>query len=141
MFFFFKQKTAYEMRISDWSSDVCSSDLGTNAGLKRVSAGTEAASYTELLHVRRRFIHKEALRSATALVTNAVLATRDQRIWGEAGTACASDSTKVGAWDQNLMAEWHVRYRGRGVMIYRSEERRVGQGWVSTCRSRWGPDS
>src|SRR3546814_9195311 len=28
-FFFFKQKTAYEMRISDWSSDVCSSDLDT----------------------------------------------------------------------------------------------------------------
>src|SRR3546814_481843 len=28
-FFFFKQKTAYEMRISDWSSDVCSSDLGS----------------------------------------------------------------------------------------------------------------
>src|SRR3546814_1064933 len=27
--FFFKQKTAYEMRISDWSSDVCSSDLGS----------------------------------------------------------------------------------------------------------------
>src|SRR3546814_2645251 len=32
VFFFFKQKTAYEMRISDWSSDVCSSDLRTNAG-------------------------------------------------------------------------------------------------------------
>src|SRR3546814_10187679 len=33
-FFFFKQKTAYEMRISDWSSDVCSSDLDLNlAGL------------------------------------------------------------------------------------------------------------
>src|SRR3546814_4640461 len=30
-FFFFKQKTAYEMRISDWSSDVCSSDLMTDA--------------------------------------------------------------------------------------------------------------
>src|SRR3546814_7958653 len=29
LFFFFKQKTAYEMRISDWSSDVCSSDLAT----------------------------------------------------------------------------------------------------------------
>src|SRR3546814_1613146 len=27
LFFFFKQKTAYEMRVSDWSSDVCSSDL------------------------------------------------------------------------------------------------------------------
>src|SRR3546814_1671275 len=29
-FFFFKQKTAYEMRISDWSSDVCSSDLNAS---------------------------------------------------------------------------------------------------------------
>src|SRR3546814_4947046 len=32
MFFFFKQKTAYEMRISDWSSDVCSSDLPGQTG-------------------------------------------------------------------------------------------------------------
>src|SRR3546814_2902118 len=31
VFFFFKQKTAYEMRISDWSSDVCSSDLIVDA--------------------------------------------------------------------------------------------------------------
>src|SRR3546814_3354239 len=34
MFFFFKQKTAYEMRISDWSSDVCSSDLAQAADRK-----------------------------------------------------------------------------------------------------------
>src|SRR3546814_15670943 len=33
MFCFFKQKTAYELRISDWSSDVCSSDLDENDGL------------------------------------------------------------------------------------------------------------
>src|SRR3546814_3993087 len=39
MFFFFKQKTAYEMRISDWSSDVCSSDLLPILG-RRISAGT-----------------------------------------------------------------------------------------------------
>src|SRR3546814_3492383 len=32
-FFFFKQKTAYEMRISDWSSDVCSSDLNGAGGI------------------------------------------------------------------------------------------------------------
>src|SRR3546814_7093151 len=41
-FFFFKQKTAYEMRISDWSSDVCSSDLGAEAlpyGVKRLLGG------------------------------------------------------------------------------------------------------
>src|SRR3546814_3236166 len=31
--FFFKQKTAYEMRISDWSSDVCSSDLNDSSGI------------------------------------------------------------------------------------------------------------
>src|SRR3546814_7354764 len=33
--FFFKQKTAYEMRISDWSSDVCSSDLHAGSGAAR----------------------------------------------------------------------------------------------------------
>src|SRR3546814_15021191 len=37
MFFFFKQKTAYEMRISDWSSDVCSSDLLAGGTLERFS--------------------------------------------------------------------------------------------------------
>src|SRR3546814_6432571 len=35
VFFFFKQKTAYEMRISDWSSDVCSSDLAPTGGANR----------------------------------------------------------------------------------------------------------
>src|SRR3546814_5121944 len=39
MFFFFKQKTAYEMRISDWSSDVCSSDLARVAVLLRDPVG------------------------------------------------------------------------------------------------------
>src|SRR3546814_18141407 len=36
--FFFKQKTAYERRISDWSSDVCSSDLGASPALRRRGA-------------------------------------------------------------------------------------------------------
>src|SRR3546814_17898539 len=38
LFFFFKQKTAYEMRISDWSSDVCSSDLLIHDFLRVVGA-------------------------------------------------------------------------------------------------------
>src|SRR3546814_15373443 len=38
IFFFFKQKTAYEMRISDWSSDVCSSDLDGGAEASEPSA-------------------------------------------------------------------------------------------------------
>src|SRR3546814_7551425 len=36
IYFFFKQKTAYEMRISDWSSDVCSSDLRVDPPVDRV---------------------------------------------------------------------------------------------------------
>src|SRR3546814_16987835 len=39
--FFFKQKTAYEMRISDWSSDVCSSDLDV-VRLRRIEEGKES---------------------------------------------------------------------------------------------------
>src|SRR3546814_7120091 len=46
--FFFKQKTAYEMRISDWSSDVCSSDLLPDnqrvAGVHVVEAGFQAGA-------------------------------------------------------------------------------------------------
>src|SRR3546814_7138580 len=37
IFFLFKQKTAYEMRISDWSSDVCSSDLATFLGSPKMN--------------------------------------------------------------------------------------------------------
>src|SRR3546814_2932229 len=39
-FFFFKQKTAYEMRISDWSSDVCSSDLSVKGELANSAVAT-----------------------------------------------------------------------------------------------------
>src|SRR3546814_2752207 len=47
MFVFFKQKTAYEMRISDWSSDVCSSDLLRGANLSRANLrGTSFARAT-----------------------------------------------------------------------------------------------
>src|SRR3546814_4925911 len=40
--FFFKQKTAYEMRISDWSSDVCSSDLAFPGRLSRIDSAVAA---------------------------------------------------------------------------------------------------
>src|SRR3546814_17170326 len=51
LFFFFKQKTAYEMRISDWSSDVCSSDL---VGRERVRLGIACARGDELVIAVRR---------------------------------------------------------------------------------------
>src|SRR3546814_1404242 len=49
LFFFFKQKTAYEMRISDWSSDVCSSDLLYRTAADRAAL---AATVHPLLRVR-----------------------------------------------------------------------------------------
>src|SRR3546814_3061776 len=68
MFFFFKQKTAYEMRISDWSSDVCSSDLCGNswregqagtAGYKsmtRIGSPRESRDPSSIAHGRRHYL-------------------------------------------------------------------------------------
>src|SRR3546814_5445358 len=49
-FFFFKQKTAYEMRISDWSSDVCSSDLG-RAVDREATRRAELRAHFESVHI------------------------------------------------------------------------------------------
>src|SRR3546814_6138328 len=64
MFFFFKQKTAYEMRISDWSSDVCSSDLNA-AGI--------------LLDAARHFAERTAV-----LEAHEVRTTSFAELWGGA---------------------------------------------------------
>src|SRR3546814_13866403 len=45
--FFFKQKTAYEMRISDWSSDVCSSDLWDRTGIALEYGGAYRLTYVD----------------------------------------------------------------------------------------------
>ena len=97
---------------------LCLYGLGTNAGLKRMCSGGGEDSYAELQYIRRRYITKEQLRAAIARVCNAIFGARNPALWGEGTTACASDSKKFGAWDQNLMTEWHVRYGGPGVMIY-----------------------
>jgi TnpA family transposase len=104
---------------------LCLYGLGTNAGLKRVAAGSPDVSYDELLHIRRRYIDPASLRAACAQVANATLEVRNPDVWGTPGTTCAGDSTKFGAWDRNLMTEWHARYGGRGVMIYWHVERQA----------------
>src|SRR3546814_15859494 len=67
LFFFFKQKTAYEMRISDWSSDVCSSDLA-RAGERQGAAFDDlgiarlvavAHHHDDALHARDQ-VHRAA---------------------------------------------------------------------------------
>lgn len=103
---------------------LCLYGLGTNTGLKRLFPVGNGISYRELLYVRQRFIRKSALREAICKIVDATFAIRQSNIWGEGSTACASDSKKFGAWDQNLMTEWHIRYGGRGVMIYWHVERK-----------------
>ncbi len=97
---------------------LCLFGIGTNVGLKRIASQQPSVSFEELRYVKRRFVQKEALRAAITEVVNGTLSIRNPAIWGEATTACASDSKQFGAYDQNLMTEWHARYGGRGVMIY-----------------------
>src|SRR3546814_2549238 len=63
MFVFFKQKTAYEMRISDWSSDVCSSDLdcieSTVAALRREGTGTTGSRIANGTYSSHRALENE----------------------------------------------------------------------------------
>src|SRR3546814_8242381 len=77
-FFFFKQKTAYEMRISDWSSDVCSSDLGT-AHRSQVWPGAVAQ---KALRQRQAALHK---RSSWAR-----LRSEERRVGKECVSTCRS---------------------------------------------------
>lgn len=98
---------------------LCLFSFGTNTGLTRASgASSGEVTFEELRHIKRFFINKEDLRTCIDRVVNSTLKMRDSKIWGEATTACASDSTKFGSCDQNLMAKWHPRYHGNGVMIY-----------------------
>lgn len=115
----------------------CLYGLGTNTGLKRVTAGIPTDTESDLRYVKRHYIHRESLRNAISQVVNAVLQARHPEIWGEGTTACASDSKKFGSWDQNLMTEWHTRYGGRGVMIYWHVERKSAciYSQLKTCSS------
>jgi TnpA family transposase len=98
---------------------LCLNGLGTNTGLRRMDAAREGGpSYRDLVYARRRYITVDRLRQAIATVTNGTLRIRDPGIWGEGTTACASDAKHFGAFDQNLTTQWHVRYGGRGIMIY-----------------------
>src|SRR3546814_3298802 len=113
VFFFFKQKTAYEMRISDWSSDVCSSDLDTYGGAAPHGGG--AFSGKDPTKVDR-----SAAYAARYLAKNVVAA-------GLADKCTLQLSYAIGV-SQPL-----------SLYVDRSEERRVGKEWVSPGRARWSP--
>jgi len=116
---------------------LCLFGLGTNTGLKAVSAGNDLDSYRELQYIRNKFIHKDHLRKSNAEVTNHIIFYRMKEVWGEATTACASDSKHYESWDQNLLTEWHPRYKRHGVMIYWHTDRKSAciYSQLKTCLS------
>ncbi len=102
---------------------LCLHGLGTNAGLQRMAGLDSGTTAKDLAYVRRRYISVDAMRRAIASIADGTLQARNPAIWGSGVTACASDSKHFGAWDQNLTTQWHVRYGGRGIMIYWHVER------------------
>src|SRR3546814_3237220 len=110
LFFFFKQKTAYEMRISDWSSDVCSSDLSQRPGEDD----------------RHRHAYSWC---ATIVPSGNDHAGRYAVGWAQQSWGCNTSTPPELQW----------RPKSGRLNWSRSEERRVGKECVSTCRSRWSP--
>src|SRR3546814_8603553 len=113
LLFFFKQKTAYEMRISDWSSDVCSSDLAdVTALIVRQYLRDDLFGF---LRFHRNIAGGAHLRAQLHIQQTQEMMNLRHR--GDGGLAAAA----------------------AGALLDRSEERRVGKECVSTCRSRWSP--
>src|SRR3546814_15824518 len=133
--FFFKQKTAYEMRISDWSSDVCSSDLWwhfTRNG-RRIDVETDDDS------IAAHFLH--LLRGAPPSTLHAEAMDKSLILYAEHEFNASTFAGRVIAGTGSDMPSCITGAIGalRGPKPGRSEERRVGQEGVSTCKSRWGP--
>src|SRR3546814_10554227 len=109
IFFFFKQKTAYEIRISDWSSDVCSSDLLGKPCLDWPAKPVGCRLVLPAVCGRVVVVHRSGV---------SLLKVRE---------------FKLGKLEGRETQCW------RGFAADRSEERRVGKEVVSPCRSRWSP--
>ncbi len=103
---------------------LCIYGMGTNMGLKRMAGVDPNITAEDLRYTRRRYLHKEHMRAAIAQVVNALLRIRLESIWGAATSTCASDSKRFYAVDQNLLTQWHARYRAPGVLVYWHVERR-----------------
>lgn len=97
---------------------LCIFGYGTNIGLRAIAAGDHGHTEEDLRYVRRRYLLAEGARSFAAAIANATFAARQELVWGSGTGAVASDSTHFGAFDQNLFTQHHVRYGGRGVLIY-----------------------
>src|SRR3546814_18121387 len=114
------------MRISDWSSDVCSSDLHTGPTLSPFNAWVMLKGLETLdLRVERHCAN--ALAVAQHLEREADVA---RVLYPGLPSHPQADLVKRQMQGGSTLVAFEVR----------SAERRVGKGWVSTCRSRWGHD-
>src|SRR3546814_20038235 len=111
--FFFKQKTAYEMRISDWSSDVCSSDLPYLEATKNIIVSN---TFTQ--------------------IENAIILLNEHDTRFEYEVYDISHLHTLAYFADKGLIKPPFFIQG---IFGRSEERRVGKECVSTCRSRWSP--
>jgi TnpA family transposase len=116
---------------------LCLYGLGSNIGLKRVCSANRDVTDAELRYTQRRFINIANVKAATVAVVNEILRIRDPKWWGQGTTGCACDSTKIAVWDENLMSEYHVRYKGHGVMIYLHVDKKsmIIHSRLKTCSS------
>src|SRR3546814_18295536 len=132
MLFFFKQKTAYELRISDWSSDVCSSDLCFH---EHSPAGTETAQrVVQPRGHRDQFGGRGAVEIGTAEARGAL--ERSVLVKHHARRHQCHPGQEIGK-ARGLGAIFGQFHHGR---IQRSEERRGGKEWVSTGSTRGSAD-
>src|SRR3546814_20519736 len=157
LFFFFKQKTAYEMRISDWSSDVCSSDLTLSARLRQGAPRHEQQTHrgTRRHRLCRTPSDFEAMRAGPSTdraqpqpgctlcaLPAARRATGELRCLRQRGTGTRLSRRRCGDQsDRYPQRERQLRTRLSPCPFRteRSEERSVGKECVSTCRLRWSP--
>ncbi|CAO5680917.1 MAG: Tn3 family transposase ISNpu13 [Holosporales bacterium] len=116
---------------------LCIYGLGTNMGMSRMASGEFYDLEPALQYVKLNYITPDGIRDAIKEVVNAVILMRDEKIWGSGLTGCACDSTKVSVWDQNLLSEWHLRYGGKGVMVYWNVDKKalIVYSQVKTCSS------
>src|SRR3546814_10186200 len=84
--FFFKQKTAYEMRISDWSSDVCSSDLRVRMGIETLFAREHQEIHPE--RIQRGNEHAD--QGSVIAEARAPYRSEERRVGKECGRTCRS---------------------------------------------------
>src|SRR3546814_14671428 len=127
------QKTAYELRISDWSSDVCSSDLSDVLRLSQRLQALDADPGTS------RGAAYERLQARQALQVLAQARSSDRPVALKVAQARV-ETAEVAAQTAVTQAEIDRLDRERSeLLVERSAERRVGKECVSTCRSRWSP--